>query len=56
MRFNAPTQVFFFISLLLAALAVLSRYVAIQNVTENAFWILLAAYVVLAIGVIYRRH
>ncbi len=56
MRFNAPTQVFFFISLLLVALALLSRYVAIQNVTPNAFWILLAGYIVLAIGCVFRRR
>lgn len=56
MRFNAPTQVFFFISAILAGLAVLSLYVAIPNVTANAFWILLIGYIVLAIGCIYRRR
>ena len=50
MRFNAPTQVTFFISLVLAVLAVVSRFVAIPNLTPNAFWILLIAYVVLVIG------
>ena len=56
MRFNAPTQVFFFIALLLAALALLSRYVAIPSVTPNAFWILLVGYIVLAIGCVFRRR
>ena len=56
MKFNAPTQITFFIALLLALLAVLSRFVAIPNVTPNAFWILLIAYVVLVIGCVYRRR
>jgi hypothetical protein len=56
MKFNAPTQITFFIALLLALLAVLSRFVSIPNVTPNAFWILLIAYVVLVIGCVYRRR
>jgi hypothetical protein len=56
MRLNAPTQLFFVISLVLAGLALLSRYVAIQGVTVNAFWVLLAGYIVLVIGAVYRRR
>ena len=56
MRFNAPTQTTFIISLVLAAVAVLSRFVAIQNVSVNAFWILLVALVVLVIGCVYKRR
>lgn len=56
MRFNAPTQVFFVVSLVLAGVALLSRLVAIQGVTPNAFWILLIGYIVLAIGVVYKRR
>ena len=56
MKFNAPTQVTFLIALALAALAVVSRFVAIQSVTVNAFWVLLIAYIVLVIGCIYRRR
>ncbi|MEO8104292.1 MAG: hypothetical protein ABI790_17395 [Betaproteobacteria bacterium] len=56
MRFNAPTQVTFIIALVLALVAVLSRFVVIQNVSVNAFWILLIAYVVLVIGCVYRRR
>ncbi len=56
MRFNAPTQITFIISLILAVVAVLSRFVVIQNVTVNAFWILLIAYIVLVIGCVYRRR
>lgn len=56
MKFNAPTQITFFISLVLAIVALLSHFVVIQNVTVNAFWILLIAYVVLMIGCIFRRR
>lgn len=54
MKFNAPTQVFFFISLVLAGLALLSRVVAIEGLSVNAFWVLLAGYIVLVIGCVYR--
>ncbi len=56
MRYNAPTQITFVISLVLAVLAALSMFVVIPTITANAFWILLIAYAVLAIGVVYRRH
>lgn len=56
MRYNAPTQVFFLISLVLAVLALLSQLTPIQGVTQYGFWILLAGYIVLAIGCIYRRR
>ncbi len=56
MRYNAPTQVFFVISAILAALALLSRLTPINGLTPNAFWVLLAGYIVLAIGCIYRRR
>ena len=56
MKFNAPSQITFFIALAFAAVAVLSRFTPIQNVTANAFWILLIGYVVLVIGCIYRRR
>ena len=56
MRFNAPTQVFFIISLVLAVLALLGRLTPIQGLTPNAFWILLVGYIVLVIGVVYKRR
>ena len=56
MKFNAPTQVSFLIALVLAALAVISQFVAIPSVTDNAFWILLIAYIVLVVGCVYRRR
>lgn len=56
MRFNAPTQVFFVVSLVLAALGLLARLTPIEGLTPNAFWLVLVGYVVLAIGVVYRRR
>ena len=56
MKYNAPTQITYIIALVLAIVAVLSRFVAIPNVSVNAFWILLIAYVVLAIGCVFRRR
>ena len=56
MKFNAPAQITFFVALALVVLALLSRFTPIPSVTPNAFWILLAGYVVLVIGCIYRRR
>lgn len=56
MRFNAPTQVSFVVSLLLVLLAVASRLTPIQSISPNAFWILLVGYIVLMLGCIYRRR
>jgi hypothetical protein len=54
MRLNAPTQLFFIISLVIAAIALLSRIVIIQELTANSFAVLLIAYVVLAVGCVFR--
>jgi predicted membrane channel-forming protein YqfA (hemolysin III family) len=56
MRFNAPTQVFFFVSLVLVVLGLLSRLTPIQGLTPNSFWLVLVGYIVLVIGVVYRRR
>ncbi len=50
MRLSAPNQTVFIIAAILAILAVVSTFVVIQFVTANAFWILTAAFVVLALG------
>jgi len=56
MKFNAPTQITFLISLVLAVIAVLSQFVAIQNVSSHAFWIAVVAWAVLTIGCVFRRR
>ena len=50
MRLNAPTQVVFIISLILAVLALIGHFIAIPFLTAYAFWIAIIAYVVLAAG------
>ena len=55
MRFNAPTQVFFMVSLVLALVALVSKLTVIRELSPNAFWILFIGYVILAIGCIYKR-
>lgn len=50
MHLSAPTQVIFFISLILAILAVVGVFVAIPFISANAFWVVVVAYVLLALG------
>lgn len=54
MTLNAPTQIVFLISLVLAILAVVGLFVAIPVVTMYSFWIMTAAYVVLAAGCVLK--
>jgi hypothetical protein len=54
MRFNAPTTVAFVISLVLAALALLSLVLYIPLITPNGFWFMAAAWAVLALGNILK--
>jgi hypothetical protein len=54
MNLSAPTIPVFVISLILAILAVVGVLTPIPFITENAFWVAIAAYVVLMIGNIMR--
>lgn len=54
MNLNAPTQIVFLVSLILAILAVVSVFVTIPTITANAVWVAIAAYVVLAIGNLFK--
>lgn len=51
MNLSAPKAITFVLSLLLVALAVVSRYTPIPQVTPNAFWIAIIGYVLLVLGV-----
>jgi hypothetical protein len=51
MNLSAPKVVVFLISLVLVALAVVSLYTRIPFVSLNAFWVAIAGYVLLALGV-----
>jgi hypothetical protein len=42
------------ISLILAVLAVIGKFVAIPFITDQGFWVAIIAYVILAIGNVFR--
>ena len=50
MRLTPPKQVVFWISLILAVLALLGTLVSIPTISAIAFWLALAGYVLLAAG------
>lgn len=50
MKLTPPKQVVFKVALLLAILALVSVFVAIPFVSAYSFWIMTAAYVLLAAG------
>lgn len=50
MNLSAPTQPIFWVSVILALLALVGMFVAIPFVTGNAVWVALVAYVVLLVG------
>jgi hypothetical protein len=54
MNLSPPSTVVFVITLILAALAIISQFAAIPFVTANAFWVLAAGYVLLAVGNLFR--
>ena len=54
MRLNAPTQVVFIVSLILAVLALIGYFIAIPFLTAYAFWLAIVAYLVLAAGCVMK--
>jgi len=54
MNLTPPTTVVFIVSLILAALAVIGKFAVIPFITENGFWVAIVAYVVLAVGNLFR--
>lgn len=53
-RLNAPTQIVFLISLVLAVLGILAIFISIPFVSGYAFWFVVAGYVVLAAGCVLK--
>ena len=49
-RLSAPKQGTFLVSLVIAIFALIAFLVRIPDVSPNAFWIAIVAYVVLAVG------
>jgi heme/copper-type cytochrome/quinol oxidase subunit 1 len=54
MNLNAPTKIVFIITLVLALVAVVAKFVAIPFVSAYAFWILLVAFVVLVASTVFK--
>jgi hypothetical protein len=54
MRLNAPTQMVFLISLVLAVLAIAGHFVLIPYVTAYQFWVAIAGYAVLAAACVMK--
>ena len=50
MNLSAPTQAIFWISLILAILALIGFFATVPYLTAYAFWLAIAGYVVLAAG------
>jgi hypothetical protein len=54
MNLSAPTTGVFIISLIVAVLAVISMFVAIPVISAHAFWVAIIAYIILAVGNLFR--
>ncbi|HEY0920983.1 hypothetical protein [Devosia sp.] len=54
MNLSAPSQAVFWISVIIAVIAILGVLVSIPFVTAYAFWVLLLAFIVLAGGCLMR--
>ncbi len=50
MNLSAPTQPIFLIAVIIAALAIISTFVAIPVISMNAFWVAIVAFIVLMVG------
>jgi hypothetical protein len=56
MRLNAPTNLFFYISVGLVVLGLLGKYGGFAATAGYSFLLVLAGYVVLAIGVVMKNR
>tara|TARA_R110002096_G_scaffold20971_3_gene68472 strand:- start:7686 stop:7856 length:171 start_codon:yes stop_codon:yes gene_type:complete len=54
MKLNAPTKLFFLISLILVVVALLGGLGVVGAIAGYSFWIAIAAWVVLALGCILK--
>jgi hypothetical protein len=54
MNLSPPTTAVFVISLILAALGIIGKFVPIPFISEHGFWVAVIAYVVLAVGNLFR--
>jgi len=54
LNLSAPTMPVFWISVVLAVLALLGHFTVIPFVTLNQFWVAILAYIVLFIGAVFK--
>jgi hypothetical protein len=54
MNLSPPTTAVFVISLILAVLAIIGTFVPIPLISAYAFWVAIIAYVMLAVGNLFR--
>jgi len=56
MKLSAPTNLFFYISVVLVVLGLLGKYAGLAAAAPYAFVLVLAGYIVLAIGVVMKNR
>jgi hypothetical protein len=54
MTLNAPTQILFIISVVIAVIALIGVFVTIPFVSAYAFWLMTAAFVILAAACLFK--
>jgi hypothetical protein len=54
MNLSAPSQVVFWIAVVIAVLAIIGTFVAIPVISQYAFWVAILAFVVLAGGTLMK--
>ncbi len=54
MKLNAPTKNFWWISVILAVVAVVGQFVAIPFVSVNAFWFVTVGFILLALSTVLK--
>lgn len=54
LKLNAPSQVLFIVSLVIAAIAVLGKLTPLPFASVNGFWLAMIAYVVLAVATVAK--
>jgi len=54
MNLSPPTTAIFIISIILAVLAIIGKFVALPFITEHGFWVAIIAFVLLAVGNLFR--
>jgi len=54
MNLSPPTTAVFIISLILAVLAIIGQFAHIPVISNHDFWVAIVAYIVLAVGNVFR--